>query len=79
MGWFSDLFGSDNNSSDETEYKVKIEGRKSENHRHKDGSNGHDIYAAKVTYKNNEKISEKNANFGHISVNENGDQKNHVK
>ena len=77
MGWFSDLFGSDNDSSET--YEVKIEGRKSENHKHKDGSSGHDIYAAKVTYKNGEKISEKNAGYGHVSVDKNGNQKSHVK
>ena len=79
MGWFSDLFGSDNDSDNETKYEVKIEGRKSENHKHKDGSSGHDIYATKVTYKNGEKISEKNANYGHVSVDEAGNQKGHVK
>lgn len=73
MGLFSSLFGSD--SKDE----VRIEGRKGNDHTHKDGSSGHDIYAAKVSYRDGNKTGEKNAEFGHVSVKEDGSKTGHLK
>lgn len=43
-----------------------IEGRESKEHVHKDGTKGKDTYAAKVTYKGGEKVSEKNAGWDHV-------------
>jgi len=45
---------------------VFIEGRQSNFHQHKNGSYGRDIYAAKVTYKNDEKVAESNAGWGKV-------------
>ena len=45
---------------------VFIEGRQSKTHTHRDGTKGKDTYAAKVTYKDGVKVSEKNAGWSHI-------------
>jgi len=71
MGIFSFLFGSGDS--------VRIEGRQSERHQHSDGTYGRDTYAAKVSYRDGEKVSEKNAGFGHISVSDSGSKTGHVK
>lgn len=73
MGLFSSLFSSD--SKDE----IKIEGRKGNDHTHKDGTSGYDIYAAKVSYRDGNKTGEKNAEFGHVSVKEDGSKTDHLK
>ena len=76
MGWLSDIAGAVGLSSG-TKQGTFIEGRASKEHTHNDGSSGRDIYAAKVSYKDGEKVAEKDAKFGHISENSpNGD---HVK
>jgi len=71
MGIFSFLFGSGDS--------VRIEGRQSERHQHRDGTHGQDTYAAKVSYRGGEKTGEKNAGFGHISVGDDGSKTGHVK
>lgn len=69
MGWFDWLTGE--------KHGTFIEGRGSREHTHKDGTTGKDIYAAKVTYDHGEKVSEKDAGFGHIS--EGSSNPDHVK
>ena len=75
MGILSFLFGDSGNSSGD---EVRIEGRQSHEHTHSDGTSGHDIYAAQVTCRDGE-CSEKNAEWGHISVREDGSRTGHVK
>lgn len=58
MGFFSWLTGEKEGTF--------IEGRQGKEHQHKDGTTGKDTYAAKVTYKGGEKVSEKNADWGHV-------------
>lgn len=57
MGWFDKTTGSKEGTF--------IEGRQGKEHTHNDGTTGKDSYAAKVTYKDGEKVSEKNAGWGH--------------
>lgn len=59
--------------------EVRIEERQSHEHTHSDGTKGHDIYAAEVSYRDGEPVHESNAGFGHISVGEDGSQSDHVK
>lgn len=69
------LFGGSGGSSDDN---VRIEGRQSKEHTHRDGTRGHDIYAARVSCRGGD-CSEKNAGWGHISVGENGSKTGHVR
>lgn len=45
--------------------EVKVEGRLSNEHTHKDGTKGRDAYAAKVSYRNGVKVDERDAGWGH--------------
>jgi|ADurb_Gel_01_Slu_FD_contig_21_2592160_length_276_multi_4_in_0_out_0_1 hypothetical protein len=76
MGILSFLFGDSGGSSHNDD--VKIEGRRSQDHTHSDGTRGHDIYAARVSCRDGE-CTEKNAGWGHISVREDGSRTGHVK
>ncbi|MDD3098685.1 MAG: hypothetical protein PHU82_02600 [Candidatus Pacebacteria bacterium] len=44
---------------------VKVEGRLSKEHVHKDGTKGRDAYATKVSYRDGKKVDERNAGWGH--------------
>lgn len=59
--------------------EVRIEGRQSREHTHSDGSRGTDTYAAKVTYRDGQKVSEQNAGWGHITNRNDGSSSDHVK
>ena len=46
--------------------EVRVEGRLSKEHTHKDGTKGRDAYAARVVYRNGKKVDERNAGWGHV-------------
>jgi hypothetical protein len=56
----------DRNSNSGPRDEVKIEGRLSDEHTHKDGTRGRDIYAAKVAYRDGKKVHETDAGWGHV-------------
>jgi len=62
MGWFSD----------KGKEGTWIEGKVSKEHTHKDGSSGRDVYASKSTYREGNKVSEKNAGWGHTHESSSG-------
>jgi len=50
--------------------EVKIEGRLSDEHEHNDGTKGRDAYAARVSYRDGEKVDERDAGWGHAHYND---------
>lgn len=78
MGLFDFLFGSGSSSSGSRD-EVRIEGRQSKRHQHNDGTWGRDIYAAEVSCRDGEKVSERNAGWGHVSVGDDGSKSDHLK
>jgi len=54
--------------------EVKVEGRLGHEHTHRDGTKGKDAYAAKVAYRDGEKVYEKDAGWGHAPYEENEDE-----